>query len=65
MNLITRRSIACSIVGVGVLDDPNIFNTGKRLAPKLFTIHHSLFICPYAVRSLCRTQYSLRLGLWF
>ena len=37
-NLTSRRSI----VGVGVLDDPHIFNAGKRLAPKLFTIHYSL-----------------------
>ena len=63
--LTTRRSIACSIVGVGVHDDPHIFNAGKRLAPKLFTIHHSLFIASYAVRSLCRTQYSMRLGFGF
>ena len=39
MNLTARCSIACSIVGVAVLDDPHIFNAGKRLAPKLFTIH--------------------------
>ena len=46
MNLTTRCSIACSIVGVGVHDDPHIFNAGKRLASKLFTIH----------LSICRTQ---------
>ena len=44
MNLTARCSIACSIVGVGVLDDPHIFNAGKRLLPKLCTKHSALFI---------------------
>ncbi|MBQ7951353.1 MAG: hypothetical protein IJ278_06495, partial [Clostridia bacterium] len=57
MNLTTHCSIACSIVGGGVHDAPHIFNAGKRLASKLFTIHHSLFIRPYVVRSLCRAQH--------
>ncbi len=59
MNLITRRSIACSIVGVGVLDDPHIFNADNACYRnyELCILHYSLFPMPcaaYAVRStLC------------
>ncbi len=52
MNFTTHRGI----VGVGVLDDPHIFNAGKRLPPKLFAIHDSfpcMAVIPSANGTFC------------